>query len=66
MTRTALTLLLIGGVCWAADAPKPKAGDAELVERVVSARKEYQQSLVALYDHYVKAGDREKAKWVED
>ncbi len=68
MTRTALTLFLVAGVCWAADAPKQKAGpgDAELVERVVSARKEYQQSLVALYEHYLKVGDRQRAQWVED
>jgi TolA-binding protein len=67
--RVTLSLLIVGGVCWAADAPKPTgkaAGDAELVERVVSARKEYQQSLVALYEHYSKVGDRERAKWVED
>ena len=57
----------------AADPPKPVPGkpaagpgDAELVERVIAARKEYQQSLVALYDHYARTGDRERAKWVED
>lgn len=66
--RGSLTLLIIGGVCWAADAPKPKStsGDAELVERVIAARKEYQVSLVTLYEHYIKVGDRERAKWVED
>lgn len=69
MPKVAVTMVIVAGVCWAADAPKPgksAAGDAELVERVVSARKEYQQSLVTLYDHYVKVGDRERAKWVED
>lgn len=51
----------------AADAPKPtNTQDAALVERVVAARKEYAQSLVALYEQYAKAGDRERAKWVED
>ena len=55
----------------AADPPKPakpSSGptDAELVERVIAGRKEYQQSLIALYDHYSKTGDRERAKWVED
>jgi hypothetical protein len=42
------------------------AGDSELVERVIAARREYQQTLVSLYDVYAKAGDRERAKWVED
>lgn len=40
--------------------------DAELVERLLSARKEYQQSLIALYEVYAKSGDRERAKWVEE
>ena len=55
------------GLTPAADAPKavpgkPPAGpnDAELVERVIAARKEYQASLVALYEQYIKAGDRER------
>ena len=48
-------------------APTPTAAnDGPLVERVIAARKEYQQSLVALYDHYAKAGDRERCKWVEE
>ena len=56
---------------WAADPPKPPAKpgpgtDADLVKRVLAGRKEYQQSLIALYDHYSAGGDRERAKWVED
>jgi tetratricopeptide (TPR) repeat protein len=70
LARVSGSLLIVASVCWAADAPKPGksagTGDAELVERVVSARKEYQLSLVALYEYYLKAGDRERAKWVED
>lgn len=58
---------------FAADVPKPPAvpgpaapNDGPLVERVIAARKEYQASLVALYQQYEKSGDKEKAKWVED
>ena len=73
---TRLAIALLAGLTWAAIAADPPAtkapakptgsNDAELVERVIAARKEYQQSLVALYDHYTKAGDRERAKWVEE
>ena len=72
IARYALAAVILGSYAIAADAPKapaPKPGgtnDAELVERVVAARKEYQQSLVALYEHYAKSGDRERAKWAED
>ena len=48
-------------------APKSSAGsDSENVERVLAARKEYQASLVALYGHYEKSGDRGRMKWVEE
>jgi hypothetical protein len=40
--------------------------DAELVQRVIASRKEYQASLANLYQHYEKTGDRERSKWVED
>ena len=47
--------------------PKPGASsDSESVERVLAARKEYQASLVALYQHYDKSGDRGRMKWVEE
>jgi hypothetical protein len=77
-TLQTLAVVAIGGFAVAADPPKaaapapapaPKAGapnDAELVERVAAARKEYQQSLVSLYEHYVKTGDRRRAEWAED
>ena len=66
-------LLLCGvlGLC-ADNAPAkvvPKPGtstDSESVERVLAARKEYQASLVALYQHYDKSGDRGRMKWVEE
>lgn len=59
----------VGGRTNAADpkaATRPAPTDTELVERLLAARKEYQQSLVALYELYAKAGDRERAKWVEE
>jgi hypothetical protein len=49
--------------------PPPKgkgAGDAEMVERLIAARKEYQQTLIAMYELYAKGGDKERAKWVEE
>jgi tetratricopeptide (TPR) repeat protein len=69
-TLQTLAVLALGGLAFAdqAKAPPRPGGpnDAELVERVVAARKEYQQSLVALFEHYAKSGDRERAKWAED
>ena len=67
--RVSLTVLLAAGLVAAADKPVPapgKTGDGELVERVHAGRKEYAASLSALYDHYTKAGDPQRAKWVED
>ena len=77
--RNPLWLALCGvmlPVAFAADPPaptpkpntRPPAGpnDAELVERLVAARKEYLQSLISLYEQYAKSGDRERAKWAED
>jgi hypothetical protein len=55
-----------------ADSPKgpPPAktagNDAELVERIIAARKEYQKALVSVYEHYRSTGDRERAKWAEE
>lgn len=46
--------------------PGTPNGDAELVERLIGNRKEYQATLVSLYEHYTKVGDRERAKWVEE
>jgi hypothetical protein len=57
------------GLLLAADPPKPAPAaptDGPLVERVIAARKEYQASLVALYQQYEKSGDKERARWVED
>ncbi len=69
---TCMGLLLCSVVVGAADAPtkvvpKPAApSDSETVERVLAARKEYQASLVALYQYYEKSGDRGRMKWVEE
>lgn len=52
----------------AADAPLPPpaaATDVQLVERVLAARKEYEGSLKALYEHYAKAGDKQRLQWTE-
>ena len=40
--------------------------DLPLVERVIAARKQYQESLEALRKHYVKTGEVEKSRWVEE
>ena len=57
----------------AASVPKGKApaaagkkSDAELVERLLAARKEYQGTLEALRAHYIATGDIEKGRWAED
>src|SRR5206468_10416505 len=50
--------------------PKDKKGgkttDAELVERLLAARKEYQITLENLRAHYIQAGDIERARWAEE
>jgi hypothetical protein len=46
----------------------PRAGpsDAELVERILAARKEYQAAMEQLRAHYLSVGDMERAKWAEE
>ncbi len=61
--------LVVVGLAPAADKPAaipPPVGDAGFVERVHSSRKEYVASLAAIYDHYQKSGDPQRAKWAED
>ena len=41
------------------------ATDVELVERAIAARKEYENSLKALYEHYFKVGDKQRMQWAE-
>jgi hypothetical protein len=43
----------------------PAASDVELVERCIAARKEYENSLRALYDHYQRVGDKQRLQWSE-
>jgi tetratricopeptide (TPR) repeat protein len=70
-------LLFLGGVLITAEAQPTttdatkgkssgKTGDVELVERLLAARREYQLTLEALRQHYVTAGDIERARWAED
>jgi len=40
--------------------------DAELVLKLNSARREYQQSVLSLYRHYEKTGDAERVRWAEE
>ena len=47
-------------------APKPAGNEVELVEQLISARKQYQQSLANLYELYSRMGDKERARWVEE
>jgi tetratricopeptide (TPR) repeat protein len=43
-----------------------KATDFEQVERLLSARREYQLVLEALRAHYIAVGDIERARWAEE
>ncbi|MBN9121160.1 MAG: tetratricopeptide repeat protein [Planctomycetes bacterium] len=45
--------------------PPPAATDVQLVERALAARKEYESSLKALYEHYARVGDKQRLQWVE-
>ncbi len=45
--------------------PPPAASDVELVERCLAARKEYENSLKALYEHYHRVGDKQRSQWTE-
>jgi len=40
--------------------------DVELVEKNLAARKEYENSLKRLWEHYKRTGDKLRVKWVED
>lgn len=67
-----LVLTALAAAVWAetppASAPRPTAGraDVELVEKLLATRHEYQAALEQLRQHYISAGDVEKAKWAED
>lgn len=51
--------------------PEPGSGspasaqDVEVVERAITARREYEKSLRALHEHYLKIGDKQRMQWAE-
>lgn len=47
-------------------APVPTGREADLVEKVLANRKEYQRSLEALRLHYLQTNHPDKAKWAEE
>ena len=49
-----------------ADLPPAATSDVELVERALTARREYETSLKKLWEHYKRTGDKQRVKWVED
>ncbi len=57
-----------GGSAAAGKAPPAVGGtsDVEKVERVLAARREYQQALEQLRAYYLAAGDTERAQWASD
>ncbi|MCS7016704.1 MAG: hypothetical protein NZM42_11385 [Gemmatales bacterium] len=46
--------------------PNVSQGDLPLVEKVIAARKQYQQALEQLREHYLRTGDVERQQWVEE
>jgi TolA-binding protein len=48
------------------EAPKKGQADHQMVERLLAARREYQETLEALRSHYIATGDIERARWAEE
>jgi hypothetical protein len=48
-----------------AAAPPPAISDVELVEKCITARKEYENSLRALYEYYHRIADKQRSQWTE-
>jgi hypothetical protein len=46
--------------------PATDTADLELVQRLLAARRDYQKTLELLRNHYIKAGDKERAHWAEE
>lgn len=46
--------------------PNVPQGDLPLVEKVIAARKQYQQALEQLREYYLRTGDVERQHWVEE
>lgn len=68
-----LAVVAVGTACGQSTkntpASKPPSGppsDIDKVERLLSARKEYQISLEELRKHYLAVGDIERARWAEE
>jgi TolA-binding protein len=74
LLSAAVVAMAVGFTILAEDKPAtplPKSGpaapsDIELVERLVASRKDYQQTLEKLRQHYKTVGDIERAGWAED
>ncbi len=49
-----------------AGAPAAKGGDLELVQKLLTNRRDYQKTLEQLRIHYHQVGDKERMKWAED
>jgi hypothetical protein len=45
--------------------PAQATNDVELVERCITARKEYENSLKALYQYYHRVADKQRSTWTE-
>jgi tetratricopeptide (TPR) repeat protein len=48
------------------DKKSSNSNDIPMVERLLAARREYEESLQALRGHYIAVGDYERARWAED
>lgn len=46
--------------------PPAKGGDLELVQKLLTVRKDYQKTLEQLRVHYYQAGDMERMRWAEE
>jgi TolA-binding protein len=46
--------------------PGTKTSDAELVEKIIAARRDYQTALENLRVYYIQDGEIEKSRWAED
>jgi TolA-binding protein len=69
-TMMALGGILAVGLTLTAQAPPAKdsksGSDHALVERLLAARREYQETLETLRGHYIAVGDLERARWAEE
>jgi TolA-binding protein len=80
MLRSRLFLALAAGlvlsaglVVWGQPAATPASkdkrnstGDHQLVERLLNARRDYQETLEAMRGYYIAVGDIERARWAEE